>query len=203
IDRTRLTVMLSGTPNTDIGRDAARHPLLRRWDQKQGDPAAGGLTLAADNAVAIPAGDPNPDTWLDLEDGVQVQFSNPDHTMYRAGDYWLIPARVATGDVEWPSETYSVGPGKSVSDKVALPPMGIVHHYAPLAVLTVVAGKLVKEVHNCQSWFDALAKQKGENVVQGKDQTAPTPPPPPPPPENKLAPVRAEQPVKKVVKATK
>jgi hypothetical protein len=36
--------------------------------------------------------------WLDLEDGVQIQFS--DGGEYLTGDYWLIPARVATGGDE-------------------------------------------------------------------------------------------------------
>jgi hypothetical protein len=43
---------------------------------------------------------------------------------YRTGDYWLIPARVATNDIEWPSVTEGVLPH------------GIEHHYAPLAILT-------------------------------------------------------------------
>jgi len=41
---------------------------------------------------------------LTLADGVQIQFqkSDPDGPAetYRTGDYWLIPARTATGDVE-------------------------------------------------------------------------------------------------------
>jgi hypothetical protein len=55
--------------------------------------------------------------WIDLEDGVQVQFTADG--AYRSGDYWLMPARVATGDLEWPAEA-------------ALPPDGVEHHYAPL-----------------------------------------------------------------------
>jgi hypothetical protein len=43
------------------------------------------------------------------------------------GDYWIIPARTITRDVEWP------GP---VSAPQFLPPHGIVHHYAPLAIVT-------------------------------------------------------------------
>ncbi|WP_348541661.1 DUF6519 domain-containing protein, partial [Streptomyces sp. MZ04] len=40
------------------------------------------------------------DTWLDLEDGVQVWFEAGG--TYRSGDHWLVPARTATGEVVWP-----------------------------------------------------------------------------------------------------
>ena len=55
---------------------------------------------------------------------------------YRAGDYWLIPARVATGDVEWPDELDSSGNRKLDSDGnpigEAQGPRGPRHYYAPL-----------------------------------------------------------------------
>ena len=63
------------------------------------------------------------DAWLALEDGIQIQFQPGG--AYRTGDYWLIPARTETGDVQWPRD--GNGP-------VARPPDGIEHHYAPLAV---------------------------------------------------------------------
>jgi hypothetical protein len=69
--------------------------------------------------------------WLNLEDGVQIQFQKPAQgesvNNYRTGDYWLIPARTATGDVEWP------GP---IENPQAWPPHGIEHHYAPLAMIS-------------------------------------------------------------------
>jgi hypothetical protein len=90
-------------------------PMLRRWDQR-GEPAkAGALPITADG-------------WIDLEDGVQISFSKDGD--YRAGDYWLIPARTATGEVEWP---YAVGSDpKEKRIRAALPPHGVQHHYAPL-----------------------------------------------------------------------
>jgi hypothetical protein len=118
-----MFVMLSGTPETnDPGR------VLRRWDQKPGDPLIGGLELrdgAALNKEATPAND----NWLTLEDGVQVQFQqSTSGNVYRTGDYWIIPARTATGDVDWP------GP---LSAPTALGPHGTEHHFAPLARITV------------------------------------------------------------------
>ena len=115
IDRIEMRVTLSGAPK--YGHDPRKHPLLRRWDQQKGDPAIAGLQLASDGAALIVGSG----AWLNLEDGVQVQFTGG---TYRTGDYWSIPARTATGDIVWP------GP---VDKRPALPPRGVEHHYAPLA----------------------------------------------------------------------
>jgi hypothetical protein len=131
-------------------KDPALHPLRRRWDQTAGDPAEGGLTLANDNAAFIQEGE----GWLVLEDSVQIRFrpADPAHkngtgthaprNWYRTGDYWLIPARTATGDAEWPKVTDAKGNLETDADgntiPFALPPHGITHHYAPLAVISAV-----------------------------------------------------------------
>lgn len=67
--------------------------------------------------------------WITLADGVQIQFqpSTPGNH-YRTGDYWLIPARVASGDVEWPGDE---------GNPEALSPHGVEHHYAPLAIINL------------------------------------------------------------------
>lgn len=62
---------------------------VRRWDMPAG---SSGL-----QPVTIPAGN---DGFIALEDGVEIRFE-PGAT-YRSGDYWLIPARTISGDVEWP-----------------------------------------------------------------------------------------------------
>ena len=79
---------------------------LRRWDQSGLIATAGGVSMTGD--------------WLDLESGIQVKFAEGS---YRSGDYWLIPARTATGEIEWPS---SQNPQ---------PPVGISHHYCRLALI--------------------------------------------------------------------
>ena len=67
--------------------------------------------------------------WLPLEDGVEVRFepSQDRPRVYRRGDYWLIPARVLTGDVEWPRGRQ----GQPLKRR----PHGVRYHYAPLALL--------------------------------------------------------------------
>ncbi|HEY1681731.1 MAG TPA: DUF6519 domain-containing protein [Candidatus Tumulicola sp.] len=129
IDRTAMLVTLNGNSGTTTGTDPSAHPLLRLWNQEAGDPASGGLTLV--NGAAQIVGD----TWLDLEDGVQVRFPNGDQAAYQTGDYWLIPARVATGDVIWPTETDTDVLGAVTVYPVAKAPEGVTHHYLPLAVL--------------------------------------------------------------------
>ncbi|MDD5632816.1 MAG: DUF6519 domain-containing protein, partial [Methylococcales bacterium] len=111
---------------------------VRRWDQTYGQTLkSAGKTRMDDGTVTITeSSDPN-NGWIDLEDGLQIQFQ-PSATRYRAGDYWLIPARVATGDIEWPVVKDQNGLVVLVNGNVqpiAKPPFGIRHHYAPLALL--------------------------------------------------------------------
>lgn len=141
IDRGNLQVTLTGTADPGVGTDPAKHPMLRRWEQKQGDPAEGGLTLAANGTALIE--EHNDTMWLTLEDGVQIQFQpapSPRDNLYRTGDYWLIPARTATANVEWPSETVTDAQGNTTTTPLARPPLGIQHHYAPLGMVTVASG---------------------------------------------------------------
>ena len=81
------------------------NPKIRRWD------SAGAINLTTGS-------------WLDLEGGVQAEFS---FGTYATGDYWLIPARTLTGDVEWPLDT--------LSNPIPEPPKGIHRHLCRLAVV--------------------------------------------------------------------
>jgi hypothetical protein len=113
IERRRVTLneSLAG-----IGTDATGHRFLRRWDQRSGASSNGDLSVKEGE-------------WLTLEDGVQIWFQSTlkgEKPYYRSGDYWLIPARVATGDIEWPGSPDNPNPH---------PPHGIEHHYAPLAIV--------------------------------------------------------------------
>lgn len=154
VDSTRMTVSLAGNPDASVGVVLTKHPLLRRWDQKAGASADGGLTLGPDNAPLIPSG--SSDVWLNLEDGVQIQFVKPASSHFRTGDYWLIPARVATGDVIWPSETITDSSGNSVINPVAVGPDGITHHYAPLAIVSAAGAT----IHECRASFTQMATVK-------------------------------------------
>lgn len=115
-----------------------RNPKVRRWD------------CGAAVTVERPAAD---DGWLALEDGVQVLFEDGH---YNTGDYWLVPARTAQADVEWPRD-----PGGA---SVPRPPDGIAHHYAPLALLEV-SGGTVTLLDDCRDRFPSLADLTAADVA--------------------------------------
>jgi Family of unknown function (DUF6519) len=117
-------VRLSGEPRHDVGRNPDRHPYLRRWDQRPGDDRhAPAFSHGAQHIVE--------GVWIDIEDGVQVLFAPGGE--YHTGDYWLIPARSRTGDVEWPRDDA----GRPLLEQ----PSGISCRYAPLAWITGPHGR--------------------------------------------------------------
>ncbi|NEQ32355.1 MAG: hypothetical protein F6K04_15365, partial [Leptolyngbya sp. SIO4C5] len=102
-------IVLASAPTVSISLD--RHPKLRRWDHSGPSATAVGVEVAAG--------------WVNLEGGIQVQFSEG---TYKTGDYWLIPARTATGQIEWPLTT------AAVPAPIPQLPLGIEHHYCRLAI---------------------------------------------------------------------
>jgi len=154
IDRAENKVTVKGTPAAGVGRDPAKHPLLRRWDHRAGDPAKNGLELDDSGAALLrevsaeQEDEEQEGEWLLLENGVCIQFQEQDQpNEYRSGDYWLIPARTATGDVEWPG---------TVEDPQPLPPHGIEHHYAPLAIINVTGGTVTVQAPECRRTIQPL-----------------------------------------------
>lgn len=157
VDRVSYQVTLGvpeGTALPVYDEDSTTHPLLRRWDQ---------------GADALPVRE---GSWIDLEDGVQVYFE-PGGT-YRTGDYWMIPARTATGDVLWPTEVRDDG----TAAPQALPPHGIRHHYAPLARISLDGAGTVSCDDNCRCTFDPLcaAASPAEESAPAIEAVQATPP---------------------------
>jgi len=109
IDKDDLSVTLTA-PVTGIS--PSQNARMRRWDQSGPSASPTGLPLPVAPAVA------------QLENGIEVSFGAGS---YQAGDYWTIPARTATGSVEWPPCGCDGNP--------AQPPSSLVVHEAPLAVL--------------------------------------------------------------------
>jgi hypothetical protein len=113
IDRADRLVTLEG----ELATDLSLKPFLRRWDHGDDD-------RAGRDGIAITESPADGDyVWLDLEDGVQVRFQ-ANRAEYRRGDYWLIPARAATGDVLWPGGA-----------DAAVPPAGPARYLAPIALV--------------------------------------------------------------------
>lgn len=128
------------TLSANVTDDGTGGLKLRRWDQSVTEATADGLPAST--------------SWINLEDGVQVSFSAG---TYKAGDYWLIPARVATGEIEWPPYTIPlVAP-------VEQPSKGIYHHYCRLALIKVNAGK-VTDLLDCRPLFPSLTEICAEDI---------------------------------------
>jgi hypothetical protein len=151
IDPIERRVILKGTPASAVGQDPTKHPFLRRWN------SLGEISVT----VSTTKDKNDKDVWIVLEDGIEIAF---EAGSYKSGDYWIIPARTVTGDINWPR----------VKDKdgnlvpVALPPRGVQHYYAPLAV--VLDGAYGLEIHDCRYKFKALAQPSIDshtNVIDG------------------------------------
>jgi hypothetical protein len=139
VDRYEMTVTLEKQAELTYYLDVAKSALLRRWDQKKDVMENGVLEIKEAN------GDLDGD-WLELENGIKIQFKSD--CTYRTGDYWLIPARTALGDVEWPEN--------DESKPKFLPPRGIMHHLAPLAIISV-SGSSVNFERDCRCKFKPLS----------------------------------------------
>lgn len=123
VDPDNMQVTLSADPQSSLSADIqlsdmAKHPLLRRWDH------AGEATYSG--TLPVEEG-----KWIDLEDGVQIQFPKQlaqDETThwYQSGAWWWIPARNITGDVEWPQDN-----GQPLAQEA----LDAGYNYAPLALL--------------------------------------------------------------------
>lgn len=112
---------------------------LRRWDQ----PVTSGTT------DGIPMGT----GWEELEDGIEIKFSATG--MFRPGDFWLIPARTAKAEIEWPPYIPGVLP-------IEQSPKGVEHFYARLAMLYVNDGFVTWE--DCREIFPSLTHICAEDV---------------------------------------
>ncbi len=118
------------------------NPKVRRWDM----------------AALVK---PNNQNWLDLEAGVQVHFTNG---TYKTGDYWLIPARTATADVEWPIDPSTNQPATQL-------PFGIKHHFCRLAILQLASGTWTK-LSDCRNLFPPITELTSLFYISGDGQEA-------------------------------
>lgn len=135
VDALTRRVTLTGQLNVPLRK--GRHPFLRRWDHRARD-------YKNLRHGAIPYEE---DRWFDIEDGIQIRFERR-QAAPMTGDYWVIPARTVTGDIEWP-------PGRHQPTRYRLP-RGIERAYAPLAYIKF--GPNTTDTIDVRRRFDALAR---------------------------------------------
>lgn len=126
IDIINRQITLEGKTDSTVGQETAKHPLLRRWDHKGNGIGNGNAYLADNGALFVKEKE-----WISLENGIQIWFDEASEGLpheYRRDDFWLIPARIATGDIEWPKDNNNGVPK-------AIAPHGVEHHFAPLAII--------------------------------------------------------------------
>lgn len=135
--------------------DMKYHPRIRLWDMING-------------AISIVPPQGFDSIELD-EDGIYVRFSG---TSFKAGDYWLIPARTATentqetGKIEWPLDENE--------QPKAMPSDGIKHHYCFLALVqrTSVGKNIEWEISDCRKRFPSLTEMTNLFHICGNGQEA-------------------------------
>lgn len=123
--------------------------VLRRWDHGDHNrPIAGGAIVVREGVE------------VELEDNLKITFrsqSNGHPAMYRSGDYWLIPARAATRDIEWPRTNDEKG--HVIYEERE--PRGIDHRYAPLAYVTADKEGCVSVERDCRCVVSPLGHPVG------------------------------------------
>ncbi|TQM64946.1 DUF6519 domain-containing protein [Humibacillus xanthopallidus] len=106
---------------------------------------------------------------IDLEGGITVAF--PAGGTPSVGDFWLIPARTARlaygtsarqGTLDWPWDSPTASP---------LPPVGPIHHHAPLGILSRTGTSWTLE-SDCRHLFPPLTELVTIDLVGGDGQEA-------------------------------
>lgn len=141
----QITLTMPG-PSVNV---AAGHAKLRRWDHDDSAATINGVPMA-------------PGGWHSLENGIRVQFSEAQP--FRPGDHWLVPARSATGTLEWPP---------CDGDGAEFQPAHYTRvHRAPLACLHFERELRRITVEDCRDQFSPLTELQRPIVPQALHVTA-------------------------------
>lgn len=128
------TITLKTNPPATVDQ----HRKLRRWNQQNSGANQDGVEISGTG-------------WNPIEYGVEVAFAEG---VYQAGDYWEIPARTATHDIEW--QRFNDVPEHE-------PPRGIARHYASLAIVEVTNGQ-IGTITDCRKLFPPLTHICADDV---------------------------------------
>ncbi len=139
VDPTGLSLTLT-TPAAPV--DPARNARVRRWDQSGTSAGSNGMPLSVN-------------TWQTLENGIQVKFQPG---TYHSGDYWTVPARTASGQIDWPP---CGGDGNLFQS-----PSSVTVFKAPLACIHWDSNKKQVNVESCRRIFFPLTEITPEVTPQ-------------------------------------
>lgn len=129
-------------------KDLGLHPKLRRWDMP--------VDIGVDRVRQV---------WTELEGGIEVRFAAG---AYHTGDYWTIPARANTGDIEWPP--FPAHPGQvPAGPPASVGPAGIDHRLAPLTALVHDGTRVVLGVDQ-RKLFPAATEHRVMSYAGGDGQ---------------------------------
>lgn len=117
--------------------------IVRRWE--------GGLPI-----------DIVPETWVVVEQGIEIFFAAG---RLATGDHWQIPARSLAATIEWPTD-------EATGAEALLPPKGVVHHYAALALVTRAADGSWSIGSDCRTIFPPLTALRSFLYLGGDGQEA-------------------------------
>lgn len=122
---------------------AGQHARIKRWD------TATPLDPALRNT--------NAGTAIPLEEGITVTFGPAAGDKLRAGDFWVFAARTADG---------------SIDTLTAAPPLGILHHFAELALVTTGTPPVV--INDCRKFWPpasccTVVVRPGESIQHAID----------------------------------
>ena len=121
-----------GDPVNSTNYPGEYNPKVRRWDQT----ISGEITIDSE--------------WIELEHGLGVEFKTGN--TYKSGDFWLIPARTANGDIEWSKEN---GGWQQC--------FGIEHQYCSLAIFNY-ENEIWDLVKDCRLLFPPLTDITADDV---------------------------------------
>ena len=131
-----------GDPVSSTNYPKEHNPKVRRWDQTK----SGEITIDS--------------KWIELEHGLGVEFEKDGN--YKSGDFWLIPARTADGDIKW-----------SLENGGWHQPFGIEHQYCPLAIVNYEDREWEWEiVKDCRRIFPNMTEMVTLSYAGGDGQEA-------------------------------
>ena len=177
VELTDLQRTLSGQPGVLVQLESAQGPTMSVREWPGGAPPVLGAEPVVrrwESPAALPvtSGTPTAPAWVDLEDGVQVEFIGDE---FRTGDYWLIPARTLTGTVEWPQVggerryVCAKGPGHSGCGRMAINAEPIEAFLAE-AVLTQLDAPAVAAALAAAHSADAATAAEHDALRQDREQ---------------------------------